>query len=110
MIEIATFGLMVLALIVHALTRDYRRARRDRHRGVEMNGLAAQFTNQAAADLVRMLGEPYEVVHGLSNRAMYVWKAPPNKKLPQGSGLLTVSVTVEADGIISEIAWRDRID
>ena len=108
MIEITTFGLMVLTLIAGTLARDYWRARRDRLRVVQMDLLMREFSNQPLAVLVAFLGEPYEVNQGLSGRSLQIWKAPPNVKLPQGSGLLTVTVTVEPDGLISEIEWRDR--
>ena len=108
MIEITTFGLMVLALIVGTLSRDYWRARRDRNRAVQMDVLVAQFTNRPLMSLVSHLGDPYETTQGLSGRALYIWKSPPNEKLPPGSGLLTMVVTIEADGVISDIQWRDR--
>jgi len=108
MIEITTFGLMVLALIVGTLTRDYLRARRDRRRSVEMVRIVFQFTNEPLVALVEFLGDPYETAEGVTGRALYIWKSPPNEKLPPGSGLLTMTVTVEADGLISDIEWRDR--
>ena len=108
MIEITTFGLMVLALIVGALTRDYWRARRDERRRVRMDAIVDQFVDQPIERLVETIGPPFELAQGLTQRALYIWKSPPNEKLPPGSGLLTVTVTVEADGTISEIEWRDR--
>ena len=109
MIEITTFGLMVLALLAGTLGRDYWRARRDRLRAFQMDLLTREFSNQPLPVLVAFLGEPYELHQGLSGRSLHIWKAPPNDKLPQGSGLLTVTVTVEPDGLISEIEWRDRV-
>ena len=108
MIEITTFGLMVLALIVGTLARDYWRARRDRLRAVQMGRMVAEFTGQPLASLISFLGGPYETTQGLSGRALYIWKSPPNETLPPGSGLLTLVVTIEADGVISGIEWRDR--
>lgn len=108
MIEITTFGLMVLGLIIAALTRDYWRARRDRLRRTQMDAIVSEFTQQPLLALVAAFGDPYETATGLSGRALYIWKAPPNQKLPRGTGLLTLTVTVEADGLISEIEWRDR--
>ena len=108
MIEITTFGLMVLALIAGTLARDYWRARRDRLRAIQMDLLVGEFLRQPLPVLIAFLGEPYEVNEGLSGRSLHIWKAPPNVKLPQGSGLLTLTVTVEPDGLISEIEWRDR--
>jgi len=107
MIEITTFGLMVLALIGGTLARDYWRARRDRQRALGMAALVAEFTTRSVRELVVTIGEPYELTAGTSGRSLYIWKAPPNEKLPQGSGLLTLVVTVEADGAISEMSWRD---
>ena len=108
MIEITTFGLMVLALIAGTLARDYWRARRDRLRATRMASIILEFSNQPLAMLAAFLGEPYEVNQGLSGRSLHIWKAPPNDKLPRGSGLLTVIATVEANGFVSEIEWRDR--
>ena len=108
MIEITTFGLMVLALLAGTLTRDYWRARRDRFRAIQMDGIVREFTQQPLPVLVAFLGEPYEVAPAMSGRSLHIWKSPPNDKLPKGSGLLTMTVTVEADGVISEIEWRDR--
>ena len=108
MIEITTFGLMVLALLAGTLGRDYWRARRNRLRVFQMDSIVQEFSNQPLPVLIAFLGEPYEADHGLSGRSLHIWKAPPNEKLPRGSGLLTVTVTVERDGLISEIEWRDR--
>ena len=108
MIEITTFGLMVLALIVGTLARDYWRARRDRNRAIQINALVVEFTNQPLESLVALVGDPYEMAQGLSGRRLYIWKSPPNEKLPRGSGLLTMAATIEADGLISGIEWRDR--
>ena len=108
MIEITTFGLMVLALIVGALVRDYWRARRDERRRAKMEAIAAEFVRRPILELVELIGQPFELAKGVSERALYIWKSPPNEKLPRGSGLLTVIATVEADGFVSEIEWRDR--
>ena len=108
MIEIMTFGLMVLAILAGTLGRDLWRARRDRQRAIQMESLTREFSQQPIGLLVELLGEAYEVDFGLSGRALHIWKAPPNEKLPRGSGLLTVVATVEPDGRISELEWRDR--
>lgn len=108
MIEITTFGLMVLALIVGTLSRDYWRARRDRLRAERMDSIINEFTNQPLSLLIQALGEPYETAQGLTGRSLHIWKSPPNDQLPRGSGLLTMIATVEADGVISDIEWRDR--
>ena len=73
MIEITTFGLMVLALIVGTLARDYWRARRDRQRRVRMEAIVIQFTNQPLDLLMEVLGDPYETAEALSGRALYIW-------------------------------------
>ena len=106
MIEITTFGLMVLALIAGALARDYWLAKRDRSRAVHMDSIILEFADQPLAVLVSFLGNPYEVANGVSGRSLYIWKSPPNDRLPRGSGLLTMTATVEADGMISGIEWR----
>jgi hypothetical protein len=110
MIEITTFGLMVLALIVVTLARDYRKAKRDQVRAMQMNQLVTEFTGQKIELLVSAVGDPYETATGLSGRALCIWKAPPNDKLPRGSGLLTLIATVDADGVLSQIEWRDHIE
>ena len=108
MIELTTFGLMVLALIAGALTRDFRRAKRDRMRAAQMNHIVAEFTGQPVRSLVLAVGDPYETAQGVSGRAMCIWKAPPNERLPRGSGLLTLIATVDEDGMLSQIEWRDH--
>jgi hypothetical protein len=109
MIEITIFGLMVMTLIAVALARDFWRARRDRHRAHHMDSIVSHYASQPVQELVNQIGEPYEMTKGWSQRALYIWKAPPNEKLPSGSGLLILIATVEADGVISEITWRDRM-
>lgn len=99
---------MVLALIAGTLGRDYWRARRNRLRAELMNSIITEFTDQPLSLLVRALGDPYETALGLSGRSLHIWKSPPNDQLPRGSGLLTMVATVEADGMISDIEWRDR--
>jgi hypothetical protein len=108
MIEITTFGLMVLALIVGTLARDYWRAKRDRARAEAVNRIAVEFTGQPIELLVQLIGPPYETAQGVSGRALMTWKSPPSERLPRGSGLLTLVVTVESGGTISLIEWRDR--
>src|SRR5436309_761045 len=110
MIELTTFGLMVLALIAGALIRDYRRAKGDRMRAAQMNHRVAEFTGRAIKSLVLAVGDPYKTAQGVSGRALCIWKAPPNEKLPQGSALLTLIATVDEDGVLSQIEWRDHVD
>jgi hypothetical protein len=110
MIEMTTFGLMVLALIMGTLVRDFLRAKRDRMRAAQMNHIVAEFTGRPVKSLVSAVGDPYETAQGVSGRALCIWKAPPNEKLPQGSGLLTLIATVDEDGVLSQIEWRDHVD
>ncbi len=98
---------MLLAFVAGTLGRDYWRAQRDRQRAERMDSIVVEFTNQPLQTLVTAFGQPYETALAHSGRALYISKAPPNEKLPKGSGLLTVIATVEADGMISELSWRD---
>jgi hypothetical protein len=107
MLEITTFGLMVLALIAGTLARDLWRAGRDRTRASHMDSLVVEFTDQPLPLLVDFLGSPYEVAEGVSGRSLHIWKSPPNERLPKGSGLLTMIATVEEGGTISRIEWHE---
>src|SRR5580698_4413711 len=80
MIEITTFGLMVMAMIAGALIRDFWRARRDRLRAYHMDTMVSHYASHPVEELVNQIGEPYEMAQGLSERALYIWKAPPNEK------------------------------
>ena len=108
MLEIIVLAALIGLAFLATLAWGFINYRRDRKREVGMDEIAAQLKGRPIADVVRRLGDPFEVAEGTSGRSMYVWKAPPATTLPQGSGLLTVMLTIES-GKVVDVEWRDHV-
>ena len=107
MIEIAALIAMLGLAFLASLAWGLHRYRRDKSRASGMESLAARWKGRAALEVVREIGDPFEVAEGTSGRSLYIWKAPPATTLPGGSGLLTVIVTVESGNVV-DVEWRDH--
>lgn len=107
MLEIIVLILFIGLAVLGSLVWGLYRYRIDQRREKGMDERAAEWKGKTILDIIRELGDPFEVADGTSGRSMYIWKSPPSTALPQGSGLLTVMMTVDA-GKVVDVEWRDH--
>lgn len=55
-----------------------------------------------------MLGPATEIVNGSGGRRLYLWKAPECRAIPHADLLLIITLTVNADGIVTHATWDER--
>ncbi len=53
-----------------------------------------------------LMGEPRKIEFGMSGRRLYIWRPPTALALPETPDLIVVTLTVEADDIVSETSWK----
>jgi hypothetical protein len=101
LLVLETFVLIcsLLALMLYSLGREYLRRRRD-----EQDGRAIDARLRALKTLPearRTLGDPDEIINGLSGRQLYLWR----QAQPDGR-LVNYSLTADASGQITEASWK----
>ena len=64
--------------------------------------LLGQDVQQARA----LLGEPSKIEFGMSGRRLYIWRPPTARALPETPELTVVTLTVEANDIVSRTSWK----
>ena len=53
-----------------------------------------------------LMGEPSKIEFGMSGRRLYIWRPPVALKLPETPALTVVTLTVEANDIVSGTSWK----
>ena len=53
-----------------------------------------------------LLGEPSKIEFGMSGRRLYIWRPPTALALPETPELTVVTLTVEANDIVSRTSWK----
>jgi hypothetical protein len=110
MLEALVFFAFLGILVVVGLLWNALAARRDRRRRRFMDALLPTLRGLPETTLRERFGAPFEEVPGSSGRKLLVWKSPPSRHFPKGSGLLTLTVTCDAGGRVEEARWRDRVE
>lgn len=64
--------------------------------------LLGQNVHQARA----LMGEPSKIEFGMSGRRLYIWRPPTALALPETPELTVVTLTVEANDIVSRTSWK----
>ena len=107
LVEFIVFFILLYAFIVAAGLHRYWLRLRDRRRGrwvaATLDGMAGRPVEEA----LTRFGIPFEVIEG-TGRRFYVWKSPPSRNFPAGSGLLIVNVITDAGGEVMESSWHTR--
>ena len=68
----------------------------------ELPALLGKDVHQARA----LLGEPSKIEFGMSGRRLYIWRPPTALALPETPELTVVTLTVEANDIVSRTSWK----
>jgi len=100
-VSLFVLGLWLFAREAAGQLRHWRRARR----------VNALLKTLEGGDIVRaetILGPPVEIVPGSGGRSLYVWKAPEAPEIPRAEPLLIVTLTADAAGRVTSVAWEER--
>jgi len=104
--ELLLFVFSLSGLCAWALLKDTTREHRDSRQQKRIAKMIGIWTGKPIADVDRQLGAPFEVVDGLSGRSLHVWRCPPNRKLPRGSGVVVLTLTVSEAGVVEGGEWK----
>jgi len=53
-----------------------------------------------------LMGEPSKIEFGMSGRRLYIWRPPATLALPETPALTVVTLTVEANDMVSATSWK----
>jgi hypothetical protein len=81
---------------------------RDKKEAERVSSAVNELRAQKISSILQQLGPPREHFEGSSGRSLYVWRSPPSTGLPRTRGVLTVTLTVDANGEVVESAWNRR--
>ena len=107
MVEIIVFFILLYAFIAATGVRRYLLRMRDRRRMRWVTAALERMAGRPVEEALEIFGSPFEVVEGRERR-FYVWKSPPSRNFPPGSGLLIVNVVADAEGQVTESSWQTR--
>jgi hypothetical protein len=99
------FVAALLLLGLWLLSDDLRRRMKEVRRRERLNELVTPMRGQRYEALVETLGPPTELIAGASGRTLYVWKAPAIGRLPHDGRKLTITATVNEEGVAEETGW-----
>ena len=106
-VEAIVFFVMLYAFVVGAALRRIWLRYRDKRRDAWVKRVLDEMRGKPLAEAVSQFGSPFEVIDGTES-SFYVWKSPPSKSFPQGTGLLVVNVVTDAAGQIIQSSWSIR--
>lgn len=106
-LEIIVLTLFIFAGFGATIWRNLRLGKLDRKQESAIADLMVENLGQQVRGLSKKLGDPYEIETLKPGWALYVWKFPPSKTLPQGRGLVTLTATTSGE-VIVDISWKRR--
>ncbi len=107
-IEILVFILAVIALSVRGLWMEYAANRNEARQDAALSVRLDPMIGAPVSGAIEQFGQPAEYLAGTTGRALYVWRAPPATRFPLGRGVLVVTITADAEGIIRAVNWKAR--
>ena len=107
MVEIIVFLILLYAFIAATQVHRYWLRVRDRRRQRWVTAALERMEGRPVEEALDVFGSPFEVVEGRERR-FYVWKSPPSRNFPVGSGLLIVNLVADSDGQVTESSWQTR--
>ena len=108
MFEFAVLLFFLGATFTFVLARGAWLRRRDRKQEEWIDGIARAARGQSVERLFVEFGDPYEIEHGTTGRALYVWKFPPARSKPMGSGLFVLTVVTDG-GVAASHEWKRQV-
>jgi hypothetical protein len=108
MLEVTVLSLFVFAAFAGSLFVNVLRARQDSKQEKALADLLSGCSGRPSFDLVRLLGDPYEIEKVSPQRELYIWKFPPAVLLPRGRGLLTLMATIDS-GRLTSAKWKRQL-
>lgn len=106
--EVILLILSITLLCFYSLGVDLYKRWRDRKRAIAVGLELSTLPGKMAWEAEQRFGPPTEIVSGSSGRQLYVWKALSLPGIPDGGGLLVVTLTIEPDGTVAETHWQQR--
>jgi hypothetical protein len=90
-------------LAVYRWVREGLRARR---RAEILDRALIPLLGQDIHPVRELLGEPTKIEFGMSGRRLYIWRPPSTLSLPETPELIVVTLTVEANDVVSSTSWK----
>lgn len=104
--EFVAFILIFAILYGIAVTGWIRKARGNKQREAMLNQMLGALRGRRIQEAAEQFGEPSEIVFGSSGARLYIWKQPAGPALPKGSGVVVITVNVDAADIVTGSSWK----
>ncbi|MBY0503906.1 MAG: hypothetical protein K2X03_08345 [Bryobacteraceae bacterium] len=105
MLEIASIFSIFALLYGVAVYGWMREGLRERQRARILDAALPALLGQDVHEARDLLGEPSRIEFGMSGRRLYIWR-PPALPLPETPALTVVTLTVEANDVVSATSWK----
>jgi hypothetical protein len=106
--ELILLIVSITVLCSYGLLRDLYIHWRNQQRADFLGKALAALEGKPAWEAEKQFGPPSEIVSGTSGRQLYIWKALSLPKVPQGTGLVVLTLTVGSDGGILHTHMQKR--
>ena len=83
-----------------------REGLRERRRAQILDAALPALLGQDIHRARELMGEPSKIEFGMSGRRLYIWRPPATLGLPETPALTVVTLTVEANDIVSATSWK----
>lgn len=106
--EVILLIVSITILCSYGLLKDLFVFWRNQQRADFIGKALQALEGQPVWEAEKRFGPPSEIVSGTSGRQLYIWKADSFPAMPQGSGLMVLTLTVGKDGGITETHMEKR--
>ena len=106
--EVIVLFLSITALCCYSIGQELLLRYRDLKRADAVGKELLALPGKSAWEVEKRFGPPTEIVEGTSGRYLYIWKTLSLPHIPQGGGLLVITLTVNPDGTVAETHWQQR--
>lgn len=106
MLEIFCMFLIFAGLYGVAMYGWMREGFRARRRARILDQRLPSWLGQDIHRVREFMGDPTRIEFGMSGRRLYIWRPPTALALPETPELIVVTLTVEANDVVSETSWK----
>lgn len=106
--ELILLVVSITILCSYGLLKDLYIFWRNQQRADFLGKALHALEGKPAWEAEKQFGPPTEVVSGTSGRQLYIWKAASLPHVPQGTGLMVLTLTIDPQGGITETHMEKR--
>jgi hypothetical protein len=106
--ELILLIVSITVLCSYGLLKDLYIFWRNQQRADFLGKALHALEGKPAWEAEKQFGPPTEVVSGTSGRQLYIWKSATLPQVPAGTGLMVLTLTIDAQNSITETHMEKR--